>query len=174
MTFRGTRYQGNRFSVEKFRDSSRQSKFGCSCLYEICWLGAVCFLTTRWEGSGVGRARGERGSGMCGRCEKALKRESSPIMYWGILVDFYYISAWFASVLCDRFNRNSSADVLQQLWCPAAIDNSSGSKAAAILCTRYEVSRSRYCYFPSLMLYTPHLQLLERGERQCLEKHSLS
>ena len=72
---------------------------------------------------------------MCGRCEKVLKRESPQKKYWDILVDSSYISAWLATVLCDRFNRNSSADVLQQLWCTADVDTGSSSKAAAILCT---------------------------------------
>ena len=136
LTLRGSRDQGNRFSVENFRDRSRQSKlFGCSCLYGICWLGAVCDLTTSWEGSGAERACGERGSAMCGRREKVLKRESPQKKYWDILVDSSYISAWLATVLCDRFNRNNSADVLQQLWCTADVDTGSSSKAAAILCT---------------------------------------
>ena len=55
----------------------------------------------------------------------------------------------FCSV-CDRFNQNSIADVLQQLWCLAGIDTGSSSKAAAILCIRYPVSRTRYWYFPYL------------------------
>ena len=58
------------------------------------------------------------------------------------------------SGVCDRFNRHSSADVLQQLRCLADIDTGSTSIAAAIFCTRNQESRTRYYYSPSLMLHT--------------------
>ena len=82
-----------------------------------------------------------------------------------LLSYLYYIPGIFLVwSVWDRFNRNSSADVVYQLWCPAAVDTGGSSEAAAILCTRYQVSPARHCYLPSLMPYTPHMLLLERGD----------
>ena len=67
--------------------------------------------------------------------------------FW--LLSYYIPGICLVCRVCDRFNRNSSADVLQQLWCLAAIDTGSSDKAAAILKTRYEISHTRYCYLPS-------------------------
>ena len=90
-------------------------------------------------------------------------------MYLLTLIIYSGVSVW--SAVYDRFNRNSIAHVLQPLWSLAAIDTGGSSKAAAILHTRYLVSLTRYCYFPSLMLYIPHLRLLEQAEPQCLENN---
>ena len=45
------------------------------------------YLTTIWQGSGVESGFSERGSGKYSQRERVQKRESSSIIYWGILLD---------------------------------------------------------------------------------------